>query len=210
MSARATAITSFLGTVAVGVGAGIAVAVWHHDGRVPLDHALSAALGRDSVLHPVARTLELHAGWLADGGSARTVAVLSAAVVLVAISCRDARTALYCLITLPSVAAVVELLLKPLVHRTRYGFISYPSMHAAGVAALAVVVVVVVARRFRSRAVRLIAAAAAATVTLVVCGGVIYRGFHEVTDVVGGAAIGAGMALLLAVAVFRSRYRASR
>jgi membrane-associated phospholipid phosphatase len=87
--------------------------------------------------------------------------------------------------------------LAPLV--TAHGY-SYPSGHTMAAAALYVTLALVGARHFKVPAFRrVLLVLAALAMTLVACSRV-YLGVHHPTDVVSGAAVGAGWALLLASA----------
>jgi undecaprenyl-diphosphatase len=107
-------------------------------------------------------------------------------------------------------AALTELVLKPLVHRTLAGDLTYPSGHTTGLFALATVVAVVVlgSRSGRSRsAARVAAVIAAAIIAAAVGFAMIGLQYHYFTDTVGGAAVGIGavlgVAFLLDVGVIR-------
>lgn len=186
----------------------LAVYVWRAEGPVGLDRDLRWILepwGQHRLPSGQGSFRWAIAGYVAGFGSAPAFAAGSAVIVLVAAVWKDARGVIYCLVALPAVAGVVELLAKEVVHRTRYGSLSYPSMHAAGAAALATAGVLILHRRAAGRAILLGAAACSAVFVGSVSLAIVYRGFHEPTDVVGGVATGAAVALLAAAAVFGVR-----
>ena len=82
---------------------------------------------------------------------------------------------------------------------TAHGF-SYPSGHTMAAAALYVTLAVVGSRHFKQPAFRRLLLALAGLATLLVACSRVYLGVHHPTDVVSGAAVGAGWALLLASA----------
>ena len=95
-------------------------------------------------------------------------------------------------------------LLKPLVHRTYLGFLTYPSGHTSAVFALAAtvtVLLVVPPRPARGGALRILIPAATYAVGVVVAIAVIGLRWHYFTDTVAGAAVGigtiCGLALIL-------------
>ncbi|GAC1611716.1 MAG: hypothetical protein NVS3B26_27330 [Mycobacteriales bacterium] len=104
-------------------------------------------------------------------------------------------------------AGLSDLVLKPLVARqASAGGFAYPSGHATAVAAVAAVLVLLAVpggtfTRWVSRRARVGLQAAAGCGTAYVGISLVALGYHSVTDVVGGAALGAstacGLALLL-------------
>ncbi len=123
---------------------------------------------------------------------------------VVAISCLAARRlsgAVLAVVSVPVAAALTELVLKPLVHRTIAGDLTYPSGHTTGVFALGTVVAVVVlgspGGRARSGA-RIAGVIAAAVIASAVGFAMIGLQYHYFTDTIGGAAVGIGSVLSIA------------
>jgi membrane-associated phospholipid phosphatase len=123
---------------------------------------------------------------------------------VLAISCLVARRlsgAVLAVVSVLIAAALTERVLKPLVHRTIAGDLTYPSGHTTGVFALVTVVAVVVlgsqSRRdwFTARIAGVIAAAVIASAVGFAMIGLQY---HYFTDTVGGAAVGIGSVLGIA------------
>jgi membrane-associated phospholipid phosphatase len=93
-------------------------------------------------------------------------------------------------------SALTEFVLKPLVHRTINGFLTYPSGHTTGLFALAaaLAVVLLAPRGERPRpAVRIAAVAAAVVIASAVGVAMVGQNFHYFTDTVAGAAVGTGV-----------------
>jgi undecaprenyl-diphosphatase len=82
---------------------------------------------------------------------------------------------------------------------TAHGF-SYPSGHTMAAAALYVTLALVGSRHFKEPTFRRMLLALAVLATVLVACSRVYLGVHHPTDVVSGAAVGAGWALLLASA----------
>ena len=104
----------------------------------------------------------------------------------------------------PATVGLNDGLLKPLVHRTYLGALSYPSGHTAAVSAIAATVTVLLLvppHPVRFSVPRLLIAAAAWAVAAVVAIGVIGLKFHYLTDTVAGAAVGTGTVCVLAFAL---------
>jgi membrane-associated phospholipid phosphatase len=120
---------------------------------------------------------------------------------LLAIGCLAARRvggAVLAVVSVPVAAALTELVLKPLVHRTITGDLTYPSGHTTGTFALAAVIAVVVLGSPGGRArlaVRIAVVIAAALVASAVGFAMIGLRYHYFTDTVGGAAVGIGTVL---------------
>ena len=95
-------------------------------------------------------------------------------------------------------SAITESVLKPLVHRTIYGFLTYPSGHTTGLFALTAALAVVLLAPSSGRprpAVRVAAVAAAAIVAAVVGLAMVGQHFHYFTDTIAGAAVGTGVVI---------------
>lgn len=202
---RESVLLALLGVLAAVPAASLAPVVSGMSGQLLLDRAMSRVLGAGGVTAPI---LDVHihesrdlGDALAALGSAPVVLAGTAGATLAAAAWRDSRGMVYCLLAVPAVAVVVQLVLKPGVARTRYGSLSYPSMHAAGATALAVAAFVVIRRRYGGRTCLLLGLAGLVAAVVGVTVGVLHSGFHEPTDVIGGVSVGSAIALLLAALV---------
>ena len=155
-----------------------------------IDAAFLSALGwHPSVLFFVARF-----------GDLPLVTVLTAALVFGCAVARRWRGALLAAIAVPLASGLTDLVLKHLVGRTLRGFPSYPSGHATTSFALATVSVILLAAPSRLPvAVRRLLMAGAWLFAVAVPSVMVALDLHYFTDIVGGAAVGAGTALLTAL-----------
>lgn len=131
------------------------------------------------------------------GGSSEMIA-LTTALALACLLARRVSGAVLAVVSVPIAAALTELVLKPLVHRTIAGDLSYPSGHTTGLFALATVIAVVLLGSRSGRpwlAVRIAVVIAAALVACSVGFAMIGLSYHYFTDTVGGAAVGTGVVL---------------
>ena len=169
-----------------------------------LDHAIDSPiitwLGRYQGL----------AAWLAAPGSLIPAGALSAAIVVACLLAGRLNGAVLAAAAVPATAGLNDGLLKPLVHRTYLGALSYPSGHTAAMTALAATVAVLLAvppQTARTGSLRVLLAGAACVLGGVVAIGVIGLRWHYFTDTVAGAAVGigtvCGLALLLDLSAAR-------
>jgi membrane-associated phospholipid phosphatase len=110
----------------------------------------------------------------------------------------------------PAAAGVTEFVIKPLVDRTVYDNLSFPSGHTTGVAAVASVVVVLLLGPLRPplpAVARAVLACLCAALTAAVAIALVVLGRHYFTDTVGGAAVGVSVVLVAALVI---DYLASR
>ena len=149
------------------------------------------------------------AGWLAYPGTLIPAVVLSAAIAVACLLAGRRNGAVLAVVAVPAATGLCEALLKPLVHRTYLGQVTYPSGHTATVFALAatVVVLLLAPRPAGARVPRMLISAVACVVGLLVGIAVIGLRFHYFTDTVAGAAVGigtvCGLALLLDIPAVR-------
>jgi membrane-associated phospholipid phosphatase len=142
--------------------------------------------------------------WLVAPGSQLPAAALTA---LIAVSCLITgrlNGALLAVASLLTAEGLNDGLLKPLVHRTYQGALTYPSGHTTAVFAIAATVTVLLLgppRQGRARVWRFLVPAAAGVLAVVVVIGLIGLGFHYFTDTVAGAALGTGTVCGLALAL---------
>ena len=144
--------------------------------------------------------------FLINFGNLPLVTVMTAALVLGCAAARWWRGAALAAVAVPAASGLTELVLKHLIGRTLHGWLTYPSGHATVTFALAAVSAILLtgpscpqwpalARWLLMLGAFLTAAAVSfATVALT---------FHYFTDIVGGAALGTGTALLTALLVDR-------
>lgn len=133
--------------------------------------------------------------WLALPGKPIPVATL---IVIIAVTCLvtgRANGAVLAAVAVPVAVELTEHVLKPLVGRTKLGFLSYPSGHTTTMFALAAVLAVIMLNppgRALTPVLRLIIPAAAVALACVISTRVIGLGSHYFTDTIAGAAVGVG------------------
>ena len=155
-----------------------------------VDAKVQAALGG----HPA-----LLAALVWPGGPV-VVTATAAVVVLACVLRRRYGEAAFVAVSVPLAAAITELVLKPLIGRTSWGD-PFPSGHVTSVAALATALTVLLART-PTRVPGPLRLALAFTVFLIAAAvalGVIGANMHHFSDTVGGAAVGTGTVLLIAL-----------
>ncbi|SRR5579871_1855569 len=190
----------------------LGLAFAHQATADPFDRAVDA---------PVISWLGSHQGvaaWLAAPGSQVPAVALSAAIVVACLLAGRLNGAVLGAAAVPAAGLLNDGLVKPLVHRTYLGSLTYPSGHTAAMFALAAAVAVLLLvppQPARAGAVRVLIAGAAWALGAVVAAGVIGLRWHYFTDTVAGAAVGigtvCGLAFLLDLpAVRRQLARASR
>lgn len=178
--------------------------------------------GADAALgSKVAARLQAHTHLLSVATKLGSPAVVIGGSVLLALAClavRRWRASVFALCAAPIAGVLSDIVLKPLVHRTHYSSLMFPSGHTTGAFALALTVVVLLLpgadTRLLPAAFRLligIAALAAASVTAVA---VVALGWHYATDAVGGVVTAVvavvGVAAVVDMAAYAGRPRAPR
>jgi len=130
--------------------------------------------------------------------------VLSAAIAVACLLAGRLNGAVLAAAAVPVANGLVEGLLKPLVHRTYLGNLTYPSGHTTAIFALAATVTVLLLvppRPATAGALLVLIPAVACAAGVVTAIGLIGLRFHYFTDTVAGAAVGigtvCGLALLL-------------
>jgi membrane-associated phospholipid phosphatase len=165
-----------------------------------------------AVDSPIISWLAGHQGlaaWLAAPASQIPAVALSVIIVVACLLTGRLNGAVLAAATVPAVVGLNDGLLKPLVHRTYLGVLTFPSGHTATMFALAatVTVLLIPPRPDRPRALRVLIPAAACVLGCVVAVGVIGLRWHYFTDTVAGAALGTGtvcgLALLLDLSFVR-------
>ena len=142
--------------------------------------------------------------WFADLGNAPVVFVCAVAVLGLALWLRYPRGALLAVLAPIAATSLTEYVVKPLVERTKDGYLAYPSGHTTGWCSVVFVVVLLALgparRRVPARAST--AAAAAALVLAVLCMlGLIGSDYHYATDVIGGLGVAVATVLALSLAI---------
>lgn len=142
--------------------------------------------------------------WLALPGSTIPLIAVSAAIAIGCLIARRPDGVVLAVTAVPMTAFLDDTLVKHLVNRTHLGRLSFPSGHTASAVTLAAVLGVLLhdpARRTATRVARAALVLVASAIAAVVAVGVIGLRWHYFTDTVGGAALGAGTALALALLI---------
>jgi membrane-associated phospholipid phosphatase len=176
--------------------AGLGALVAHHSQAGALDRAVDAPLLRWFSGDP---QLALR---LTYPGSVIPAVLLSVAIAVACLLTRRWSGVALAALAVPVSVELVELLLKPLFHRTYLGVLSYPSGHTTAISALAMTLTILLLMPpypDRPWAVRAAAPAAAWLLTVLVAIGVMGLRWHYFTDTIGGAAVSAGTVSALAL-----------
>jgi membrane-associated phospholipid phosphatase len=170
-------------------------------------HQSSAGRFDHAVDSQVIARLGGHRGlllWLAAPGSLIPAGVLCAVIIGACLLTGRLNGAVLAAAAVVVGVGLDEVLLKPLVHRTYWGDVVYPSGHTTAVFALAATVAVLLLsppQPARAAALRVLVPAAACALAVVVAVAVIGLQWHYFTDTVAGAAVAigtvCGLALLL-------------
>ena len=130
-------------------------------------------------------------------GGVTATTLLTAALAVACLAVRRVNGAVLTVSGVALASALTEFVLKPLVHRTINGFLTYPSGHTTGLFALAaaLAVVLLTPRGRPHPSVRIAAVAAAVVVAAVVGVAMVGQNFHYFTDTVAGAAVGTGVVI---------------
>lgn len=183
-------------TVVVCVLVAAVQAVWIRHGMETswLDMTIDAKVQASLNRHP--RLLAV----LIWPGEPVPAATIAAALLLACLVRRHYAEAAFVAISVPLAAALTELVLKPFIGQTSWGN-PFPSGHVTTVAALATAFIVLLAN-WHARMPRLLRPAlafVAIVIAAAVAVGVIGAQMHHVADIVGGAAVGTGTVLLIAL-----------
>jgi len=142
--------------------------------------------------------------WLAAPGSLIPAGALAAAIIVACLLAGRLNGAVLATAAIPAAVGLNDGVLKPLVHRTYLGALTYPSGHTATIFALAATVGVLLLyppQPASAPVLRALIPVAACVLGGMVAIGVIGLRFHYFTDTVAGAAVGigtvCGLALLL-------------
>lgn len=143
------------------------------------------------------------------GGSQLGI-VLTAALVLACLVARRVNGALLAFVSVVVAIGVTELVLKPLVHETIKGSLTYPSGHTASLFTLTAVIGVLLLNppHWRpGRSVRIVLMAGLVAISCVVAVATIALNYHYFTDTIAGAALGTGVTLATAFPLDRPGVR---
>jgi membrane-associated phospholipid phosphatase len=183
--------------------AALGLAFWHHTTADQLDHAVDA---------PVISWLGVHrhlALWLAAPGTQIPAVALSAVMAVACLLTGRLNGAVLAAAAVPATIGLNDHLIKPLVHRTYLGALSYPSGHTATMFALATAMAILLLPPPTAKAsmLRVLVPVSVCVLGGVVAVGVIALRWHYFTDTVAGAAVGigtvCGLALLLDLPALR-------
>ena len=148
--------------------------------------------------------------WLAAPGSLIPAVVLSVVIVGACLLTGRLNGAVLAAAAVPVAVGLDEVLLKPVVDRTYWGNVVYPSGHTTAVFALAATVTVLLLvppQPDKARALRVLIPVAMCAVGVVVATTLIGMRWHYFTDTVAGAAVGVGavcgLALILDLSIVR-------
>ncbi len=133
--------------------------------------------------------------WLAEPGELIPVAALTVIIAVTCLVTGRLNGAMLAAVAVPVAVELTEHVLKPLIGRTKLGFLSYPSGHATSTFALAAVLAALMLNppgRALTPVLRLIVPAAAVALACVASTAMIGLGFHYFTDTIAGAAVGVG------------------
>ena len=148
--------------------------------------------------------------WLVAPGSQLPAAALTAVIVTSCLVAGRLNGAVLAATALLIADGLNDGLLKPLVHRTYLGALTYPSGHTTAVFAMAATITILLLgapREGKAGAFRVLVPVAAGLLAVVVVIALIGLRFHYFTDTVAGAALGigtvCGLALVLDLPVLR-------
>jgi undecaprenyl-diphosphatase len=140
--------------------------------------------------------------WVADLGNPPVVVVLTALLVGACAAWRTARGVALAVLAPVIAGCLTEYVLKPWVHRTKFGFYAYPSGHTTGLCAVAFTLVLVALGPARRQVAAPRATVTVALLAALACGlGLIASDYHYATDVIGGACLSLACVLTIALLV---------
>jgi len=145
---------------------------------------------------------QARADWLDQAVDSPIITWPGAAIVVGCLLTGRLNGAVLAAVAVPAAVGLDDGLLKPLVHRTCLGVLTYPSGHTTAMFTLAAVVTVLLLvspQRPGAGALRALIPAAACVLGVVVAIAVIGLQWHYFTDTVAGAAVGIGMVCGLAL-----------
>jgi undecaprenyl-diphosphatase len=132
------------------------------------------------------------------------VAAMTCVLMALCLATRRPPAAVLVAVAVPGAGAISEFLLKPLLHRTLGGALSFPSGHATGIVALAVTLAVLMLNPHRPR----LPGCLRATIALgglgaagVIGVAIVGARTHYATDAIGGMTVATSVVLLTALIV---------
>ncbi|MBB5889850.1 phosphatase PAP2 family protein [Kutzneria kofuensis] len=136
-------------------------------------------------------------------GDPLPVAALVVGLALGSVALGRWRTALFAVVGPTAAVLVTELLLKPMVGRTRYGQLAFPSGHTTGTAAVAMVVLVLFlgSAWLTSPMVKALLALLGFGVSVAVSVALVGRNWHYATDTLGGICVAVASVLVVALVI---------
>lgn len=140
---------------------------------------------------------------LATVGDTVPMAVLTAVLCYCCLATRRYRGAIMVALAVPAASAITELL-KHVIHRIYIDFLSFPSGHATATFALITCIAVLLIDPPATKApnsMRIILALLSVGFGAMVALGLVAARFHYFTDTIGGAAVGIGVTLAIALAL---------
>lgn len=143
---------------------------------------------------------------LAGLGGPIPVTVMTSVMLLACLSTRRVRGTLLAAVAVPVAAGITEFLLKPLVDRTLFGSLSFPSGHTTGISALAAVIAILLIGPMHPplpTMLRILLAFVGIVLAGAVATALVGLGEHYFTDTVAGAAVGIAAALVTALIIDR-------
>jgi membrane-associated phospholipid phosphatase len=135
-------------------------------------------------------------------GTLYPAVVLSGIIVVICLLTGRLNGALLAVAAVPVADGLDDGLLKPLVDRTYFGQLTYPSGHTTAAFAMATTITLVFLippQPYRARTIRVLLTAAGCLVGAIVAIAVIALQWHTFTDTVAGAAVGIGAVSALAL-----------
>jgi membrane-associated phospholipid phosphatase len=142
--------------------------------------------------------------WFADLGNTVVVVVCSLAAVAFAAWLRYPRGVLLAVLAPIVSTSLTEYVVKPLVHRTKDGYLAYPSGHTTGWCTVTFVVVLLALGPARERLSRRAAHGITAVALVLAVGcllGLVGSDYHYATDVIGGLGVATASVLALALLI---------
>jgi membrane-associated phospholipid phosphatase len=191
--------------VAAAVVAGLGALFAHHTQASAFDNAVSNVIQGNGGFGPGGPSgpgfLLRPFGYL---GSTLPMALLTALLVYCCLALRRYRGAVLVAASVILASSVSEFVLKPIIDRTRYGSLSFPSGHATAIFAIATAIAVLLIRPpGTNMPTSMRRVLATLTYTAAAAGALGLVEIHYFTDTIGGAAVGTGVTLAIALALDR-------
>jgi membrane-associated phospholipid phosphatase len=204
--------------VCVAILAALAGLVYHGSQPTGLDSAVARVLVPSSGpggFHggPGSPRLAFELAAIGQVGGPIPITFLTCVLVYCCIAMRRFRGAVLTAAAVIIASSLTEFVLKPLIHRTFTGFLSFPSGHTTAAFALAGSIVVLLAGPPDTRlpvSLRAVLAALTLGAGALVAIGLVVGRQHYFTDTIGGAAVGIGVALSAALVIDKVAERRGR